>query len=160
MPAEAPCERNQFLVKHATLLRDSFSARRGRELVEPDDDPIESARRLYQASFVVVSADPDPDPYFTYGNAAALELFEVTWDQLMAMRTRESAEPVHRDERARFLASVRERGHIDDYSGVRISRTGRRFMIQRATVWNVTDASGAFCGQAAMFSEWELISDA
>jgi hypothetical protein len=38
------------------------------------------------------------------------------------------------------------RGFIDDYAGVRIARTGRRFLIQRATVWNLTDDQGQRCG--------------
>ena len=51
------------------------------------------------------------------------------------------------------------RGYIDDYSGVRISRTGRRFLIERATVWNLTDDRDQLCGQAATFHEWRYLAD-
>jgi hypothetical protein len=62
-----------------------------------------------------------------------------------------------RDERAEFLRRVRENGFIDDYSGIRISRTGRRFRIRQAIVWNVLDDAGAYAGQAATFSSWEFL---
>jgi len=70
------------------------------------------------------------------------------------MPSRMTAEAPDRDERARLLESVSQHGHIDDYSGVRISRLGRRFRIERATVWNLIDAGGRPAGQAAMFHSW------
>jgi predicted DNA-binding protein (UPF0251 family) len=56
-----------------------------------------------------------------------------------------------------LLAAVTARGFIDDYSGVRISQTGRRFRITRATVWNLISETGRPCGQAAMFDRWEFL---
>ena len=66
-----------------------------------------------------------------------------------------TAQAPNREERARLLAQVAAKGYIDDYSGVRISRKGRRFRIERATVWNLTDENGSPCGQAATFSKWK-----
>ena len=43
---------------------------------------------------------------------------------------------------------------VDDYRGVRISRTGRRFLVQHATVWNVLDEDGGRVGQAVAFLDW------
>jgi hypothetical protein len=48
-------------------------------------------------------------------------------------------------------------GFIDDYSGVRIARTGRRFRITHATVWNLLSPDGRACGQAAMFGNWTFL---
>jgi len=56
-----------------------------------------------------------------------------------------------------LLERVNRRGFIDDYSGIRISATGRRFRIQRATVWNVIDTHGAPAGQAVMFRDWKYL---
>jgi predicted DNA-binding protein (UPF0251 family) len=56
-----------------------------------------------------------------------------------------------------LLAAVAQRGFIDDYSGVRISKSGRRFHIARATVWNLLTEDGRPCGQAAMFDRWEFL---
>lgn len=52
------------------------------------------------------------------------------------------------------MAAVQAHGFIDDYSGIRISASGKRFMIERATVWNVFDADGILHGQAATFIDW------
>ena len=89
-----------------------------------------------------------------YGNAAALALWEMDWDTFTRTPSRLTAEPMHRDERARLLARTRDQGFVDDYSGIRISRSGRRFRIERAIVWNLVDAAGAPCGQAATFDQW------
>jgi hypothetical protein len=81
----------------------------------------------------------------------------MTWGELIRTASRLTAEPVHRSERARLLAAVSGKGFIDDYSGIRISKTGRRFVIERATVWNLIDDLGAPYGQAATFSEWKYL---
>jgi len=92
-----------------------------------------------------------------YGNAAALALWEMSWDEFTRTPSRLTAEAPNREERMRLLAAVTERGFIDDYSGVRISKTDRRFRIVQATVWNLLDERGIYAGQAAMFSRWEFL---
>ena len=62
-----------------------------------------------------------------------------------------------RRERARLLDAVRTQGLIDDYTGIRISASGRRFRIDRATVWNLVDQDGRYRGQAACFDAWIFI---
>lgn len=99
----------------------------------------------------------EPDPLFNDANLTAQRLFEMTWAQITAMPSRLSAEPLSREERARLLAAVAERGFIEDYRGVRVSSTGRRFMIEQATVWNLTDAKDCPAGQAATFAAWILL---
>jgi hypothetical protein len=78
---------------------------------------------------------------------------------LLTMPSRTTAEPMHRDERARLLERTTRDGFVDDYRGVRISSTGRRFLIDRATVWNLLDADGKYVGQAATFSKWTFLDD-
>lgn len=70
------------------------------------------------------------------------------------MPSRLSAEFADQAERARLLETVGRRGAIEDYAGVRVSASSRRFRIERATVWNLIDAAGARHGQAAAFGEW------
>ncbi|MFO7639776.1 MAG: MEKHLA domain-containing protein [Candidatus Competibacteraceae bacterium] len=156
----APCPANRYQVAHAELLRRSFHALTGCDLLDPTLAPEAAADALFHAPFVVLSHDAAPDPILTYGNRQALELFELSWEALIQMPSRLTAEAPDRAERARLLAEVAARGFIDDYSGVRISRAGRRFMIARATVWNLTDAAGRLCGQAAMFRDWRDLEDA
>ena len=63
-----------------------------------------------------------------------------------------------RQERAALLSRVSRDNYIDDYSGVRITKTGKRFRIDQATVWNVVDSdTGDYLGQAAVFSYWSFL---
>jgi hypothetical protein len=78
----------------------------------------------------------------------------MPWEALVGTPSRLTAEAVHRDERARLLERTRQVGFVDDYAGVRISRTGKRFRIEQAIVWNVVDAEGEDHGQAATFAHW------
>lgn len=119
--------------------------------------PAELAEKIFHAPFVLVSHGTQADPVLNYGNAAALALWEMSWDELTRTPSRLTAEAPNREERARLLAAVTAKGFIDDYSGVRISKTGRRFRIAQATVWNLLDERENYSGQAAMFSRWELL---
>ena len=100
---------------------------------------------------VVVSHDDGDDPVFNYATRAALDLWEMSWETFTRTPSRESAEPVERAERERLLERVARDGYVDDYCGVRVTATGRRFEIRDAYVWNVYDDGGARVGQAALF---------
>jgi hypothetical protein len=113
--------------------------------------------RLAAGPFVLVSHGTEEDPVLNYGNAAALKLWEMSWEELTRTPSRLTAEAPNREERARLLAAVTKNGFIDDYSGIRISQTGRRFRIAQATVWNLLDEKGNYAGQAAKFSHWEFL---
>mgnify|MGYP001287987900 CR=1 FL=1 len=156
----APCPANRYQVEHAERLRRSYHTLTGRHLIDPALSPDAAAEALFHAPFVVLSHDAAPDPILTYGNRAALDLFALTWEELIRMPSRYTAEAPDRAERARLLAEVAARGFIDNYAGVRIARTGNRFQIARATVWNLTDETGRRCGQAATFREWRSLEDA
>lgn len=129
----------------------------GRHLIEPSGDAERDGKALFEAPFVVVSGGAEEDQILNYANATALSLWEMDWETLIKTPSRHTAEPMHREERAGFLRRVREKGFIDDYSGIRISTTRRRFRIRQATVWNVVDETGAYLGQAATFSSWEFL---
>ncbi len=141
-------------VEHSQVLLDSFARLLGRELIPRAGSAVEQAERLHRAPFVVVSHGAQADPILTYGNAAALALWEMTREEFVRTPSRLTAEPVHRDERARLLERTRRHGYVDDYAGIRVSKTGRRFRIEHAIIWNLTDAGGIHRGQAATFDRW------
>lgn len=142
---------------HAATLARSFRHWLRRDLVPGVTKPRALAEALFHAPFVLVSHGTQADPVLNYGNRAALALWEMSWDELTRTPSRLTAEPVARDERARLLAEVTAHGHIADYAGVRISKSGRRFRIQQAIVWNLLDEAGGHHGQAAMFDRWETL---
>lgn len=150
---------NDYLPRHAALLIGTYHGLTGRDLVDPGLAAREAARALYHAPFVLLSHDTSPDPLFTYANLAAQTRFERVWSEIVGLPSRYSAEPLAREARARLLARVAARGFVDDYSGIRITSSGRRFLIEGATVWNLTGQDGRPLGQAAMFSRGTEIAD-
>lgn len=145
------------VIHWSQLLLDSFRRWLGRELIERKGSAEEQAKALYHAPFVVVSHGMEPDPILNYGNKAAQDLWELDWAQLTKTPSRLTAEPVNQAERARMLAQAHEKGFIDDYKGVRISGTGKRFLVEQAIVWSVVGAGGEQQGQAATFSRWTFL---
>lgn len=132
-----------------SLIAESFARLLGRPLTAEGPDPAQS---LWTLPRVVLAHGTDTDPLFFYGNRLALDLFELTPEQLIVMPSRLSAEPLRREARAQLLVRVAENGFIDDYSGIRVSSSGRRFRIHDAVVWNLIDAGGQLHGQAATFA--------
>jgi hypothetical protein len=142
---------------HAACLVHSFKNWTGRALL-PDYEPGSVlVEKLFAAPFVLVAHGTEADPVLNYGNLAALNLWEMTWEEFTRTPSRLTAEAPNRVERARLLDTVTRQGYIDDYFGVRISKSGRRFRITRATVWNLLTVEGRPCGQAATFSNWEFL---
>lgn len=138
------------------LIADSYRRLTGRRLVT-GLQAGDMAAALWQAPQVIVAHGTGADPVFFYGNRLALELFEMDFAAFTRLPSRYSAEPLAREERARLLERVTSDGFIDDYAGVRISGSGRRFRIAAATVWNLIDANGACHGQAATFKDWQRL---
>jgi hypothetical protein len=146
-----------FVITQTQLLARSLKHWTGHDLLPGNFPAAELAAKMFHAPFVLVAHGTEADPVLNYGNAAALALWEMSWTELTRTPSRLTAEAPDREERARLLATVTARGFIDDYSGVRISKTGRRFRIARATVWNLLAEDGRPGGQAAMFGEWEFL---
>ena len=150
MSGRVPC----IDVAWVRRLLDSHALWLKRELIDRIGDMESQSERLFRAPFVVASHLDSADPILNYGNRQALDLWEATWEEFTATPSRLTAEPGLRGERARMLRRVTARGFVDDYRGVRIARTGRRFLVLDATVWNVVDEGGNKLGQAVAFSDW------
>jgi len=148
-----PAKANNYLEEHIQCLQRSLKHWRGSGFKENGDTAF-LARELYHAPFALLSHGNQDDPIINYANRTAQQLFELDWHAFIKLSSRLSAEPVARAERETLLKRVSENGFISDYSGVRISSTGQRFMIHQASVWNLLDQHGKACGQAAMFSNW------
>jgi hypothetical protein len=144
------------LVRHTQLLLDNYARYFGEDLIARGPDAVE---RLMAAPFVVLSHGTAADPIFNYGNLAAQKLFELDWAQLTALPSRHSAETLHQAEREALLREVETQGYSNNYRGIRVSATGKRFQIEAARVWMLLDAEGVTVGQAASFSKWIPLAD-
>ena len=144
-------------IEWAQLLLKSFRHWTGRDLIEGSSNVRDQAAMLFEVSFVVVSHGTESDPVLNYGNRVALDLWAMDWREFVKTPSRLTAEPVNQAERERMLVTAAERGYFSDYRGVRISKTGRRFLVEDAIVWNLLDAQGRKHGQAATFSKWNFL---
>ncbi|MCW5797052.1 MAG: MEKHLA domain-containing protein [Nitrospira sp.] len=149
--------RRPEVVEWSQWLLDSYRHCVGRELMEQVGGAEAQAQALFTAPMVVVSHGTQDDPILNYGSQLALTLWEMTWEQLVHTPSRLTAEPVNRVEREEMLERALTQGYIDNYRGVRISSSGRRFLIEQAVVWNVVDSTGRRQGQAATFSRWTFL---
>ncbi|MCY7408440.1 MAG: MEKHLA domain-containing protein [Alkalinema sp. CAN_BIN05] len=145
------------LIEHSQYLLNSFKALTGHDLTDRSPSIEMQANNLFHANFVTVSHDTQPDPIFNYGNQTALDLWEFDWEHFLELPSRLSAEPLAQIDRDRLLLEAKNNGYIQNYRGVRISRTGKRFWVQNATIWTVTDSQGKDIGQAATFLKWSPI---
>jgi len=133
------------------LLTDSY-ARLVRALLVP---PGTDADWLYrEAPFVVVAHGTDQDPKFIYANKAAQKCFEYSWEEFMSLPSRLSAEAPDRAERQSLLDDVARNGFLSGYQGLRVAKSGRRFIIEDGVVWELLDRDGMRHGQAATFLSW------
>ena len=78
----------------------------------------------------------------------------MNWEEFTATPSRLTAEPANQTERARMLREATRDGMIRNYQGARISKSGSRFLVEKATVWNVIDHDKNKIGQAVTFDTW------
>ena len=152
-----PSRDNGFNAAQVRLINNSYAQFLGQPLMVGFQGESALAEALFTAPFVVIAHDVASDPVFNYGNQMALSLFEVTWGELIRLPSRCSAEPVVQEERSDLLERVKKYGFIADYHGIRVSKTGRRFYIDKAVVWNLFDDRGIYHEQAACFKEWRFL---
>jgi len=132
------------VVQWCQYLLDSYAHWVKQELIQRNGTPLEQAKRLFNSAFVVASHGVENDPLLNYGNQAALNLWAMDWQQFTQTPSRLTAEPVNREKRARMLEQARTQGYISDYCGVRISSTGKRFLVDQAIIWNIHNVHGRF----------------
>ncbi|GIJ44943.1 MEKHLA domain-containing protein [Virgisporangium aliadipatigenens] len=140
--------------RYADLIADSYLMHIGEELVPGGLRGTGAASWLYDASAPLLAHDAAADPLFVYANRKAQALFGYEWDEFVGLPSRLSAGEQDRESRRAFLESVRRQGYADNYRGPRVTRDGRRFWIENATVWNLVGPDGAPAGQAAMILRW------
>ena len=143
-------------IERTQIILDSYEHWLNEPLYPRQEDPAAEAKMLFFAPGVVVAHGTEDDPVLNYGNRAALKLWEVELVRFLQTPSRETAEPVRREERAAMLERTARDGYIDDYQGVRIASTGKRFHIPKAVVWNLL-CDGERVGQAAAFEQWTML---
>lgn len=151
------CEINfDFLLSQTDLLTSSYKTLLGQNIIL-ESNLENMAKNLYNSEFVVLSHDGAKDPCFNYANKKAQELFEFNWDEFQGMPSRLSAEADLREEREKMLSIATKNGFYEGYKGVRIAKSGKRFFIDKCTIFNLLNEKSEKVGQAATFSYWKFL---
>jgi hypothetical protein len=149
---------NQGLVK---LLLSSHRRAFGEPLLASERSRHSSrliCQELFACGFPVLAHGAGDDPALTYANAAALQLWERPWAEMVGMPSRLTAPEDQQSARQRALGDASQVEAISNYRGIRINSQGRRFRIENARIWTLWDAEEQVCGQAASFSDWWWLS--
>ncbi|GLY28874.1 MEKHLA domain-containing protein [Kineosporia sp. NBRC 101731] len=139
----------------ADLLLSSHLTTIGRPLAPEGVTGEQLSDWFYTAPFGLLAHEFSADPVFVYANLQAQKLFGYDWDEFTGLPSRLSAGPQDRAARDALLKEVAENGYTDDYRGLRVTRSGRPFWIERVTVWNLTGTNGKAYGQAALIRRWQ-----
>lgn len=142
----------RFVARAAEIL-DSFRWHLGHDLVERSGDPADDARRLFEAPFAVLAHDTSPAPLLDWANLAAARAFDATAESLLGRPSAGTAPAEAIAERQHLFTLLTRDGFVTGYSGVRISLTGRRFIIDDVTVLTLADESGQPAGHAAVIGK-------
>lgn len=143
------------------LMANSFRRFTGQDMVSHAETLTDAAlaEALFHAPQAIVSHGTEADPVFRYANAQALQLWEMDWEAFTRLPSRHSAEADSgiQSDRNELLRAALAQGHVDHYTGIRVSASGRRFHIEDTVLWNVIDDGGVRHGQAAFIRRWTFL---
>jgi hypothetical protein len=137
-------------VTRATVILDSFRRCVGRELIDRSGDAAEDARRLFDLPLAVLAHDTAPQPLLDWANQAAARAFDATPESLLGRPSAATAPADAVADRGKLFEALARDGFVTGYSGVRVSLTGRRFIIDDVTVCALVDEAGRPAGHTAV----------
>tara|TARA_B110000977_G_scaffold49848_1_gene67737 strand:+ start:2700 stop:3719 length:1020 start_codon:yes stop_codon:yes gene_type:complete len=154
----APYEGTGCVMQSLTICG-SYKEKCGEKLLDGTVMVQEAAERLFKAPFVCASHDADD--VFNYGNQAALSLWGLPWQEFVGMPSTKSAaaDDGIQTERRELLDKAAENGVIRNYCGVRQARDGRKFRVEDAIVWTITNKDGEKTGQAVRFDKFTWLNE-
>lgn len=152
-----PSSENSYLKDYIHQITGSLKKLANIEIVDFSLSLEDQAQQAFNSDYVLLAHNASNEPIFNYANQTALRLFEMSWAEFTSMSSKYSAESDERGKREQFLAEVTEKGYSKNYSGIRISKTGRRFEIKNVILWNVYDSENNRIGQAALFDEYDYL---
>jgi hypothetical protein len=146
-----PNPENNYHQEHIVIMLENLQRWTGRDLIQEYGFSLDKlGQQVFEADFYILSHDNTADPILNYGNKRVLELWEVSWAELINMHSSTTAKLVDRAARAVMMDRVKTHNYLLGYHGIRIAKSGTEFKILDGTVWNLfTETS--FYGQAAWF---------
>ena len=153
-----PAGDNEYHTAFLARVVDSFTRVTGGSLgLDVHDKTL--GRRIYSADFALLTHRGDAQATLNYGNALALKLWDCDWARFTALPSRATAPQEASLARDDLMARVARDNFVTDYSGKRISATGRLFLIRNVTVWRLLDEPANAFGVAATFRDYEYLPE-
>jgi MEKHLA domain len=154
LPIPSSC--NDYHREHVLIMLENLKKWTNYDLIKAYGFSVETlGEQVFNADFYLLSHNTAVNPVLTYGNQQVLDRWEVSWQELTAMHSSQTAKPIDRMDRSKLMEQVKVNNYVSGYSGVRISKTGQEFQILDGIVWNLFLNDGSFYGQAAWFKTVE-----
>ena len=151
----APVHENNYQAAFIRRVIDSFARATGKSLIHQSGiDPEAPGRSAWLGNFALLTHRGDPGATLNYGNAFALRLWEYDWNSFVSTPSAATAPEEASESRDAAMKKVALDNFVSGYSGARISRTGRRFLIQDVTIWRLMDDAGGSFGVGAFFRRY------
>ncbi len=152
MILSSPDSSNDYHREHILIMLDNLKRWTNYDLIKEYGFSRETVgEQVFHADFYLLSHNTAIDPVLTYGNQQVLARWELSWQELTAMRSRDTAKPVDQSARSKLMMQVKANNYVNGYSGTRISKTGKEFQILDGIIWNLFLNDGSLYGQAAWF---------
>ena len=150
MMLAAPAPGNSYQAGYLMKVVAAFARVTGGDLIaEAALDPADLGKSVWEGQFALLTHDTNA--ILNYGNRFGLALWEMDWETLTRTPSRDTAPEEDRAARAALMAEVERNGFTRSYTGRRVSRSGRLFLIENATVFTLIDEKGAGFGTSAFF---------
>jgi hypothetical protein len=136
---------------------ESFAHVTGKSFIaEAGLDPNALGQSAWAGNFALLTHRGDASATLNYGNQFALKLWEMDWTQFTATPSGDTAPRNAVAARDLLMEKVAKDNFVTGYQGERISRHGRRFLIEDVTIWRLLEGGDAF-GMAAFFRRFRYL---
>lgn len=137
-------------IDRAAVILDSYRRHLGRDLFPRSGDAAADARTLFDLPAAVLAHDTATPALLDWANRAAAEAFDATPTALLGRPSAATAPVDATPDRQQLFVRLQQHGFVTGYEGVRISLSGRRFVIADVTVYELRDRDGRAAGHAAI----------
>ncbi len=152
-----PRWQNEKSLRIVDLLLKSYKNSYGKHLIIPSRDfgaQENNGFKVYNLKNPVMAHNNAPEPCLNYANSAALELWKMSWSEMIGMPSSITTPKNEQSERNNALSQATKNHAIENYQGIRVNSQGELFMISNVRIWSILDEEGHIFGQAATFNSW------
>ena len=149
-----PQKNNSYYQKFIDLLYDGLKKYGLQQYFHNEKGEKLNAEQIYKAPFILLSHNKQTQqPKFCYANKKGLELFEYKWKEFIQTPSKNSVNENESENRKKLFKQVENKGFIEQYSGIRVSKNGKLFKIANVLVWNSPNKKY----QSALIKNWNYL---